>query len=194
MMDKNAIRKQMRETLRLVSPEQRHARSQAVCRQLAATPAFRAANSVMLFLSMESEVETSTLALSAWQAGKSIIVPRVLWQERAIEPVEVTSLETESNPNLPGMRQPKKGTPVPLSMIDLVAVPGLAFDLHGYRVGRGKGFYDRFLSQAELCGTTVALCFDEQLLTDLIPVEPHDVPVEMIITDKRTVNCGRTRT
>ena len=189
-MDKNRIRSQMREALKKLTPEERHTRSLAVCRRLEATSAFRAAQSVMLFFSMKSEVETAALALSAWQSGKSIVVPRVIWQERLIEPVEVNSLETEASPHVPGLRQPKSGSPVSLSMIDIVAVPGLAFDLHGYRVGRGKGFYDRFLPQKDLRAVTVALCFDEQVLADFIPAEPHDVPVKIIVTDKRTIHCA----
>ncbi len=188
-MDKNKIRTQMRDILSRISAADLHIRSQAVCRHLAATPAFQAAQSIMVFLSMNMEVETTTLAMAAWQAEKSIIVPRVLWQERSIEPVEVKSLETQASPHLSGLRQPKAGTPVSLSMIDMVAVPGLAFDARGYRVGRGKGFYDRFLPQKELRAVTVALCFDEQVLPDLIPEEPHDVPVAMIITDKRVITC-----
>lgn len=180
----------MREALKKIAPQERHARSLAVCRRLEATPAFLAAQNVMLFLSMKTEVETAALALSAWQAGKAIVMPRVLWQERLIEPVEVTSLETEASPQFPGLRQPKTGSPVSLSMIDIIAVPGLAFDLRGYRVGRGKGFYDRFLPQKELHAVTVALCFDEQVLTDFIPAEQHDVPVKIIITDKRTIECA----
>jgi|SRR5271155_3571508 len=188
-MNKEEIRVRMRKRLALISDKERHERSLATCQMLSCTREFIKSQLILLFLSMETEVETSTLAIKAWEAGKSIAVPRVLWDEKKLEPVEIRSLETTSHRSVPGLREPLQGTLVPLRMIDLIAVPGLAFDIHGYRVGRGKGFYDRFLAQNELRATRVALCFDEQILHERLNPETHDVPVDIIVTDKRVIRC-----
>ncbi|MHB1768076.1 MAG: 5-formyltetrahydrofolate cyclo-ligase [Phycisphaerae bacterium] len=189
-MQKNDLRKEMRSVLAAITPEQRHIRSLDVCHQLQDTPEFRRAETIMLFLSMEQEVETSTLVLQAWKEGKTVALPRVRWAEREIEPVAIKSLDTSPNPSMQGLRDPAGGTPISLARIDLVAVPGLAFDRRGYRLGRGKGFYDRFLSKKDFHGLRIALCFQEQLLEDLLPVEPHDMPMNMIVTDQKILRCN----
>ena len=189
-MQKNDLRKEMRSVLASITPEQRHIRSLDVCHQLQDTPEFRRAETIMLFLSMEQEVETSTLVLQAWKEGKTVALPRVRWAEREIEPVAIKSLDTSPNPSMQGLRDPVGGTPISLARIDLVAVPGLAFDRRGYRLGRGKGFYDRFLSKKDFHGLRIALCFQEQLLEDLLPVEPHDMPMNMIVTDQKILRCN----
>jgi len=189
-MHKNDLRKEMRSVLAAITPEQRHLRSLDVCHQLQDTPEFRRAETIMLFLSMEQEVETSTLVLQAWKEGKTVALPRVRWAEREIEPVAIKSLDTSPNPSMQGLRDPVGGMPISLARIDLVAVPGLAFDRRGYRLGRGKGFYDRFLSKKDFRGLRIALCFQEQLLEDLLPVEPHDMPMNMIVTDQKILRCN----
>ena len=189
-MEKSELRNQMRTVLAAISAEERHTRSLDVCHLLRDTPEFRRAETIMLFLCMEQEVETSTLVLQAWNEGKTVALPRVRWAQREIEPVVIKSLETSPNPAVQGLRDPVGGTPISLARIDLVAVPGLAFDRRGYRLGRGKGFYDRFLSQKDLRGLPIALCFQEQILPDLLPVESHDVPINMIVTDKKILRCN----
>jgi 5-formyltetrahydrofolate cyclo-ligase len=205
-MNKNSIRAAMKEVLAGISPAERHARSLAACHNLIHTKEFKNAQMIMIFLSMSSEVETSTLALKAWQEGKSIAVPRVDWNTHKMEPVEIQSLDTGMQtsagggggaaPGASGIREPISGKVVPLGLIDMVVIPGLAFDLRGFRVGRGRGFYDRFLAQQDFQGVRAALCFHEQLQVESIPCEPHDVPMNLIVTDKEVIHCtghsGRT--
>jgi 5-formyltetrahydrofolate cyclo-ligase len=73
---------------------------------------------------------------------------------------------------------------VPLNRLDFILVPGIAFDLHGRRLGRGKGFYDQLL--ADVRGVTCGVAFDEQIVT-AIPVEPHDVRLHCILTPTRWI-------
>jgi 5-formyltetrahydrofolate cyclo-ligase len=75
------------------------------------------------------------------------------------------------------------GRPMPVSFIDLVIVPGLGFTQSGYRIGRGMGFYDRFLSQPDFLGLSCGLAFDEQVL-DTLPILDHDMPLSMLATDR----------
>lgn len=180
--DKNAIRLQLRQVLRSLSAEQRHAKSQAVCRQVIDSPEFAAATVVMLYLSMSQEVDTAPIALRAWQDGKTVAVPKVFMSDRSMLPVEIQSLDTGMNTTPVGVREPDVGQPIPIEIIDLVLVPGLGFSQSGERIGRGGGFYDRFLALTSFQGATCGLAFEEQVLESL-PTLPHDQRLNMLVTD-----------
>ena len=189
---KSAVRKRLREVLDRMSDAERHSKSLAACSLVTASPEFEAARCVMVYVSIPTEVDTAPLALRAWQAGKTVVVPKVSWDQRRMLPIEISSLTTGMTSTGPGIREPIAGNPMPLDMIDLVIVPGLGFTNTGYRIGRGMGFYDRFLAQAEFLGSSCGLAFSEQVVTDL-PVLDHDVPLSMLATDKGltrfTTNC-----
>lgn len=191
MLNKIQIRTDMRAFLANLSEHDRHQRSLAACQQLASTREFKSAQMIMLFLSMPTEIETSTLALKAWAEGKSIAVPRVDWESRRMEPVEIKSLDVSMRRAGPGgnIREPINGTVVPLDLIDMIVIPGLAFDRRGFRVGRGRGFYDRFLAQQDFGGSRCALCFHEQIVPH-VPAEEHDVPMDLVVTDRDVIHVG----
>jgi 5-formyltetrahydrofolate cyclo-ligase len=181
----------MKEFLAGISETDRHARSLAACQNLISTKEFKAAQVVMIFMSMATEIETGTLAIKAWSEGKSVVVPRVEWGQKRMEPVEIQSLDVGMQTTKPGIREPIEGKVVPLGVIDMVVIPGLAFDRKGFRVGRGRGFYDRFLSQQDFAGVRCALCFHEQLLAENLPCELHDVAMDLVVTDKEVVRCAK---
>ena len=180
---KSAIRSRLREALGAMSPASRHAKSLAACSLVTASPEFAAARVVMLYLSTALEADTAPLALRAWQTGKTVVVPKVSWDQRRMLPVEISTLTTGMTSTGPGIREPVAGNPMPVEFIDLVIVPGLGFTPTGYRIGRGMGFYDRFLAQPDFLGVSCGLAFDEQLIDDL-PLLDHDVPLSMLATDK----------
>jgi 5-formyltetrahydrofolate cyclo-ligase len=180
---KSEIRRQLREKLAALSDEDRHAKSQSACTFLAQAADFAAARVVMLYLSTPTEVDTAPLALRAWQDGKTVVVPKVSWDQRRMLPVELTSLTSGLTTTGAGVREPIAGSPIPLNLIDLVVVPGLGFTLTGHRIGRGMGFYDRFLAQNEFIGLACGLAFEEQIVSEL-PVQEHDVPLGMLATDR----------
>ena len=179
---KAVIRKQLRETLAAMGEADRHAKSAAACRLIATSAEFDAARVVMLYLSTPTEVDTASLALKCWQQNKSVVVPKVSWDQRRMLPVEISSLKDAMTMTGP-VREPVSGKPIPLDLIDLVIVPGLGFTPTGYRIGRGMGFYDRFLAQQEFIGTSCGLAFDDQLVPEL-PVLDHDIPLSMLVTDR----------
>src|SRR5450432_764223 len=181
--NKDIIRRQLREKLAAMSDADRHAKSVAACTLVARSPEFAAATTIMLYLSSHSEVDTSQLALRGWQAGKTIIVPKVFLHEKRMLPIEITSLNNNLTTSTLGVREPVGGKPVPVNFIDLVIVPGLGFSTTGHRIGRGMGFYDRFLAQSEFLGLSCGLAFDEQIVEQL-PVLDHDVPLSMLVTDR----------
>ena len=180
--NKPAIRKALREKLAAMDPATRHAKSVAICTSVAASPEFLAASVIMLYLSMTEEVDTAPLALRAWQAGKTVVVPKVSWDQRRMLPVEITTLNTGLTLTGPGVREPIAGKPIPVDFIDLVFVPGLGFTRTGHRIGRGMGFYDRFLAAPEFGGCSCGLAFEEQIVPEL-PVLDHDIPLSMLATE-----------
>lgn len=179
---KAVIRRQLRETLSAMSEADRHAKSMSACRLIAGMPEFDAARVVMLYLSTPTEVDTASLALKCWQQTKSVVVPKVSWDQRRMLPVEISSLKDAMTMTGP-VREPVSGKPIPLDLIDLVIVPGLGFTPKGFRIGRGMGFYDRFLAQGEFVGLSCGLAFEDQVIADL-PVLDHDMPLSMLVTDR----------
>lgn len=182
MQSKPAIRKALKTKLAAMTDAERHAKSVAICTSVAATPEFAAARVVMLYLSMSDEVDTKPLALRAWQAGKTVVVPKVSWNQRRMLPVEISSLTTGLTTTGPGVLEPIAGKPIPVDFIDLVVVPGLGFTRTGFRIGRGMGFYDRFLAQPEFCGISCGLAYEEQIV-DHLPLLDHDIPLSMLATN-----------
>ena len=182
MNSKPAMRRILREKVAALTPPQRHGKSLAACGLVVTTPEFMQARVVMLYLSTPEEIDTAPLALRCWQAGKSVVVPKVSWDQRRMLPVEITTLQTGITSTGPGIREPIAGKPIPLDLIDLVIVPGLGFSVTGYRIGRGMGFYDRFLAQSDFIGRSCGLAFEEQIV-EALPVLDHDVPLSMLVTD-----------
>jgi 5-formyltetrahydrofolate cyclo-ligase len=183
---KSKLRKEVRERLAQMDPMTHYARSLAVCKRVTSQGEFQRAEVIMIFLSLPDEIDTATIALGAWQMGKTVVAPKIYWEHRRLTPVEITSLDTTVKVGPHNIPEPPDSDPVPLDMIDLILVPGLVFDRKGNRIGRGLGFYDRFLAQEGIRAVTCGLAFREQLVDDL-SCEPHDRPIRMLITDEETL-------
>lgn len=192
-LTKPAIRRALRQRLSDMSPADRQSRSTAACNLLGASPEFAGARVVMLYLAMPTEVETAPLVLKAWQLGMTVAVPKVSWDQRHMLPIEINSLHTGIATTGPGVREPIAGNPVPIDLIDLVIVPGLGFTPDGHRIGRGMGFYDRFLAQGGFTGISCGLAFEDQLVPTL-PTADHDIPLHMLVTNTtiRRFNTAHT--
>lgn len=186
---KKDLRQLMRQKLSTISPAGWHERSIAACRNLLTTSEYRRAEVVMIFLTMTCEVDTSHIALQAWNDMKRVLAPRVAWEQRRMLPTEITSLTNDVRDGELGIRQPVEGMPVPVSEIDLLIVPGLAFDAHGNRLGRGRGFYDRFLAHRDFRGCACGLAIDEQVV-DVVPTSETDARLAMLVTPKGVWRFG----
>jgi len=163
----------------------RYARSLAACKHLTHTQEFIKAQSLMIFLSMDDEIDTGAIALAAWQAAKTVAAPSVSWEHHRLTPIVITSLEAGVTPGRHGVPEPPEhAEPLPIEMLDLIVVPGLAFDRTGRRLGRGSGFYDRLLAHAECHAVACGLAFHEQVVDEL-QTEAHDHPVDMLVTDEQ---------
>lgn len=155
-----------------------------VVERLVAQPEYKKAEIIMVFLSLPTEVDTTSLVLHAWQDRKRVLAPKVSWEQRRMLPVEIRSLAQDLTTTPLGFREPTSGPPIPIPIIDLVIVPGLGFDEHGNRLGRGRGFYDRFLAHPGFRGVSCALAFELQM-TESVPADPLDVQVNMLVTEAK---------
>ncbi len=182
-MDKAQLRRQLQNSLLSISQEQRNEKSRLACKNLISTSQFQNASTIMMYLSLPYEADTSEAILHAWQLGKTVAVPKISWEQRHMIPVKINSLETGISTAASGLKNPIAGAPVPFEDIDLVVTPALGFDRNGNRLGRGGSFYDRFFSNAGLKASRCGFAFAEQLL-DSIPVTEHDQPVNSLVTDE----------
>ena len=186
-MDKTQMRQELRKILHSLSTEQIRQKSRKACENLISTEHFRKADVLMMYLPLEKELDVSEAILHAWQMGKTVTVPKVLWEHRHMIPVEIKSLDADFDTHQPsGLRNPVSAVPIPLEQIDLVITPGLGFDRKGNRLGRGASFYDRFFAGEQLRADRCGLAFAEQMMNE-IPVTEKDQPVDFIVTDKEII-------
>ncbi len=184
---KNAIRTAMRARLAALTDTQRSDGSAAVCARLVKSAEFARATTLMLYMPMRSEIDVLSIALEAFRLGKSVCVPRVETGRKAMHAIETSTFDDESmGSDELGVRSPVAGAQIPAEAIDLVIVPGVAFDTRGFRLGRGGGYYDRFLARLPRTTATVGVCFDFQFV-DTVPTEPTDIAVQTIVSDRRRI-------
>jgi len=186
-MDKAQLRSTLLKRLHAMPSEQRNEKSRKACRNLVSIEPFQKASTVMMFVSLPHEVDTSEAILHAWQLGKVVAVPKISWEQRHMIPVQINSLETGFSVSASGLRNPIAGVPVPFEDIDLVVTPALGFDNKGHRLGRGGAYYDRFFANSRLKALRCGFAFSEQLV-ESIPVTEYDQPVDMVVTDEGIVH------
>jgi len=187
---KQHLRKEMKARLAAMSPQEAAGKSHRACKSLIGLPEFLRARTVMLYLPMAREPDTAEVALHAWGQGKVVLAPRVDWSEKRMAAVEIRSLDDGVVTGEHGVPQPAEGQVWPVEEIDFIVVPALAYDRAGGRLGRGGGFYDRFLARPAIRAVTCGLAFDEQVV-ERLPEERHDRPVDMLVTDKEVLRFGK---
>jgi len=187
-MDKVQLRHKLKSLLATLSPQERLEKSKAICSYVLESKPFESASTVMVFLSLPHEIDTTAIILSAWQQGKTIVVPKMRWEQRDMIPVKITSLETGLKKEQMGLRNPVADTPTPLEAIDFVVTPGLGFDRQGNRLGRGAGYYDRFFSTPGVRAVKWGIGFSEQLCLE-IPHDQQDVPLDAVVTEQGVIDC-----
>ena len=180
MVDKAEIRKRMRELKRAVTPEEKLRRSETVMRSVEQLPEFQRARVVLLYWSMADEVQTHAF-VERWYRDKTLLLPCVDGDDLVLR--QYTGPECMVAGEQFGIGEPDASLPAftALERIDLIIVPGVAFDSEGNRMGRGRGFYDRLLKSTPNA-VKVGVAYDFQML-DTIPVEPHDVKMNRVITE-----------
>jgi len=177
---KNALREQVRTLVGELTKTQREEAAVEICARLIEQAAWKNASSVMLFSPLVDEPNVRPLLHSALSGDKLTALPRFNAGTGHYEAAVVNDLAKDFIEGKFGILEPAPACKIAdLKRLDLVLVPGVAFDWHGHRLGRGRGFYDRLL--AEVSGKTCGVAFDQQLVSTL-PVEPHDVRLNCILT------------
>ncbi len=139
-------------------------------------------DTVMLYLNMRSEVETTDLLEGLLNSGKQVCAPVVDTGQLELTPRQIQNLKTELVRHPYGMLEPNETCPIfPTEHLQLIVVPGIAFDRNGYRLGYGKGFYDRFLMKCPHA-IAIGLAYRVQLVENTFP-QAWDVPVQHIFTE-----------
>lgn len=146
-------------------------------------PEFVAARSLALYSPILNEVFTEEIFDQARSLNKLVVYPRV--QGAGMEFFPVNSRDDLRAGNF-GILEPLGGRAIPVAELDLLLVPGVAFDQTGHRLGYGKGYYDRLLQQRSGDCCLVGLCFDFQLLS-ILPAEAHDIRMDLLVTEQRTL-------
>ncbi len=188
---KRALRAEMLAARGRLPPAEREAASRALAERVAALPAFAAARTVALYLAMGAEVDPAGIARRARAAGKRLAWPRV--EPEATRLAFAAGAPGDFVPGPGGTRQPPPdAAPIPLEEIDLMLVPGLAFDVSGHRLGRGRAHYDATLAALPRRAARVGLCFEVQLVPE-VPCEAHDAPLDAVVTERRVIVAGPAR-
>lgn len=142
----------------------------------------------MLYLPIVGEVDVSPLAVECWATGKATLAPTACDNCYSMRTFEIPSGDLDAFCPSHGFRQPlrhaREASP---DVIDLVVVPALAYDERGNRLGRGGGFYDRFLGRTDLQAVKVGVAFDEQILPE-VPMDNNDQPVDLVVTDRTVID------
>jgi 5-formyltetrahydrofolate cyclo-ligase len=178
MMQKPEIRKWIKGLKSARTAEWMKQKSNEICSSLLADGLWRAAGTVLLYYPLPGEVDTTMLLDKAVLMGKRVLLPKVVEDELELRIYTPGSLQ----PGAYGIMEPT-GEVFPVDSyyeIDLAVIPGVAFDRHGVRLGRGKGYYDRLLPLMRNA-YRIGICFPFQLLEQL-PSEPHDVLMNEILS------------
>ena len=177
--EKNEIRYKMK-SLRVLLPESaRKSAAEEVFERLEKTAAFLLADRIMMYHSLPDELYTHDF-LRKWSGKKRFYLPRINGVDLEVLPYEESRLELGTF----HIEEPTGTDLTDPSEIELVVVPAVAYDRKGRRLGRGKGFYDRFLQNTK--ATKVGVGYEFQLLEEL-PAEPHDIPMDMVVTQHTTI-------
>jgi len=173
-MNKKDLRKHIKARVSQLSNEDKANEAKCVFSCIENSNIFKQSTNIMLFSSLNDEIPTHN-TIEKWAKSKNIFLPRVNGETLDIIKYEPGVLKKGSF----NIMEPTGDNTVNPDILDLIIVPGVAFDRKGNRLGRGKGFYDRLLASTK--AKTIAVCFDCQLV-DEIPTEPHDKPVHFIMT------------
>lgn len=183
MSDKQSLRKLMLEKLNNQKEERRGEKSIKIKERLFRLGVFKKAKTVMMYLALSSEVQTYQMIEGALRLGKRVALPVCGPKAKKITPCLIKGLEAKYLKEGPyGIKEPVSKKAVNSREIDLCVVPGLAFDLSGNRLGRGMGYYDRFLGTLAAGTPKIGLAFKFQVLKSLSSYcLPHDLRVDKLI-------------
>ncbi|MCL5057761.1 MAG: 5-formyltetrahydrofolate cyclo-ligase [Actinobacteria bacterium] len=187
-MNRNEVRQRALKARMALSPQLVREKSGIITARVISSEAYRSAGSIMVYVDFRNEVSTGTLIAHCLKAGKKVSVPITDIEGKRLIPSALLDYPGDLEPGAWGILEPKKDClrPVDPGDIDLVVVPGVAYDKGGNRLGYGGGFYDRFLPRTKPGTVYLAPAFEAQVVDDVFP-GPLDVPVHIIVTEERVM-------
>ncbi len=180
---KKQLRQQLRAGIQTLSAFQREEASAQACALLQAQPIWKNVRTILFYAPLPSELNIWALVPEALASGKIVLLPKFDPAPNSYSIWRIKNIDTDLLPGRFGINEPSQNcSPFALNQLDLSLIPGIGFDLRGGRLGRGGGFYDRLLAQVS--GIKCGVAFDEQIAAE-IPVEPHDIRLDCILTPTR---------
>ncbi len=191
MTDKDLLRKELLRKRDAIPAEVRSVKDRLILERLLSLDEIRRAGSIFFFASFRSEVDTSAIVKQSLKDGKQIVFPKVDRDRHDLFLYEVKDIG-ELVRGYMGIPEPSVLSDerlVDINAVDAVIIPGAGFDAEGNRIGYGGGYYDRLLSSLRRSVPIIAPAYEEQVVKT-IPAEPHDMRVNLIVTDRRLIRCA----
>ncbi len=181
---KQELRQQVLDRIKEQKEEIALSKSRIIFAKVIALPVFQSARTILFYASFRGEVDTFALMREAMVLNKRVALPLIRKEEQRIVPMLIKTL-SELKPGHHGILTPEDVPQdrVDAAELDLVVVPGVAFDRHNNRLGRGAGYYDRFLSGLPAATPTIGLAYDLQVVDAIAGIEAHDRPVTYLVTN-----------
>jgi 5-formyltetrahydrofolate cyclo-ligase len=188
MQDKNEVRKELLRKRDRIPPEVRKVKNRLIRERLLSLDEFKNASVIFFFASFRTEVDTTELIKTSLSAEKRVVLPKVEKDRQELLLYEIRDFGELSPGYMDIPEPPVRERRMSINDVDLVIIPGAGFDISGSRIGYGGGYYDRLLAGLQKTVPVIAPAFEEQVV-DALPSEPHDIRVQMIVTDSRLIRC-----
>lgn len=172
---KSDIRRAAKSAVKALTAQQKADKSTLILSRIASSESIKSAKTVALYASLSDEVQSFEL-IELLSQTKRVVLPRVAGDDMDFYPYTPSSLKVGAF----GIEEPQGSEPISPDEIDVIVVPGVAFTTDGKRCGRGKGYYDKYLSRSGFRAIKIGVCYAEQLAED-IPNEPHDIIMDYMI-------------
>ncbi len=187
---KHNIRSEILRKRNALTREEILSKSLLIDESLRRCPDYRDAETVMFYVSRGSEVHTGRMISRALREGHRVVVPLTRVEEKNLRAMLIQDPEEDLAPGFRGIPEPIPGRrqEVAPEELDLIVVPGVAFDPAGNRLGMGQAYYDAFLKKVRSDAAKIALAFECQVI-DNIPTAHHDVAMDAVITEDRIIDC-----
>ncbi|MFZ3123354.1 MAG: 5-formyltetrahydrofolate cyclo-ligase [Thermodesulfovibrionales bacterium] len=187
--DKKTLRQETLLKRDAISGNIKEEKDAAIRQRIIQLPEFTDAKTILFYASFRSEVDTMEMIKISLSHGKQAVLPKVDKENKRLKLYEIKDMN-ELAKGYMGILEPSISEKrlTGLDDIDLIIIPGAAFDVSGNRLGYGAGFYDRLLAEIKNKIPIIAPTYEEQIVEN-IPSEPHDVRVDKIVTDRRVIEC-----
>lgn len=191
-MNKKMLRSEMLSKRNSLSQQGLMEKSSAITKLLFSTDYYKDSKYIMSYIDFRNEVRTEEIIKKALKEGKNVIIPISIVETRQLILSQLMDYDKELEAGTYGILEPKKKfiREVNPDLIDLILMPGVAFDRRGYRIGYGGGYYDRFLTRIDKSVPKAALAFDLQMVP-YVKEGRYDIPVDYIITESEIIKASK---